>query len=688
MKANTKLLQAALDYFDKKGWFAIPQTSGRTPPKGLTFADKTLTRAIVSKWFKSYPQAKYLALIAGKQSGLVVLDVDNLESLKELQKEYEPLPKTYKVRTRSDNRHYYFQWPNGSELRSGPLPGYPQIEIKGQNQLTTAWPSLGYEVLSDVEPAEMPDWLIKLAQQTRGMGGLKPNAANHNRNNSLMSLAGSLQNEGLPLSKIFEELSKVNEKIDEPLSREEVYGIAKKSEKYKEVKYTHASIAAIVAYLHKDKIRHWTEKDRWLGYDGRRWSIERGKDIAKDLIMRTIYSLMIEARAKNARRELRSQLKGSNILQILSLLQARKELWVSDKELDQQEHLFNCLNGTIDLRTGILKKHDPSDLITACANVEYPLKIDKEPKGGVEYASETWVRCCKEWMEDDKEMVTYLQDILGYCLTGHTMAKVFFLFIGNTNTGRSTCTDTIKWIMGDYAGYAPRTLFKSSIWDRHPAELETMRGKRFMIIGEPDEKLNLRKALVKAVSGDEYISSRGMRQDFKEFKLQVKFVLISNKDPIIPEGGDPALWGRLKKVQWNYQIPEDEQDKYLKEDLHDDGNWILAWMVQGAIKWYATETIKTPDKVVKATQQYKTEQNPLKEFVEDCIKPKPGNLVANSDMYRVYLQWCKIKHRNRLLQADFTLQLKSLSYKRRKTMVKGSQDRYWQDIEAETFLDF
>jgi hypothetical protein len=40
-------------------------------------------------------------------------------------------------------------------------------------------------------------------------------------------------------------------------------------------------------------------------------------------------------------------------------------------DLDGDEWALNCLNGTVDLRTGTIKAHDPSDRITRCLDVAY-----------------------------------------------------------------------------------------------------------------------------------------------------------------------------------------------------------------------------------------------------------------------------------------------------------------------------
>ena len=47
------------------------------------------------------------------------------------------------------------------------------------------------------------------------------------------------------------------------------------------------------------------------------------------------------------------------------------ELWVRPDELDSHPHLLNCSNGTVDLRTGELRPHDPADLLAMICPTPY-----------------------------------------------------------------------------------------------------------------------------------------------------------------------------------------------------------------------------------------------------------------------------------------------------------------------------
>lgn len=56
---------------------------------------------------------------------------------------------------------------------------------------------------------------------------------------------------------------------------------------------------------------------------------------------------------------------------MLTCAEYEKEIPVSINQLDQDPFLLNCLNGTLDLRTGELREHRREDLITKLVHLKY-----------------------------------------------------------------------------------------------------------------------------------------------------------------------------------------------------------------------------------------------------------------------------------------------------------------------------
>src|SRR5262249_5405830 len=76
-------------------------------------------------------------------------------------------------------------------------------------------------------------------------------------------------------------------------------------------------------------------------------------------------------------------------------------------DLDRNPWLFNCLNGTLDLQTGVLHGHRREDLITKLAPVNY----DKTA------TCPLWRAVVSKIMKDRQPLINYLQRVVGYSLT-------------------------------------------------------------------------------------------------------------------------------------------------------------------------------------------------------------------------------------------------------------------------------
>jgi putative DNA primase/helicase len=114
---------------------------------------------------------------------------------------------------------------------------------------------------------------------------------------------------------------------------------------------------------HKDSLRYVSLQNQWFGWDGTRWRPE-GTLLAFDLARRSVRTFVDdcggEARYKQAK----------VVAAIERLARADRRQACELADFDTNPMLFNCVNGTINLETGELQKHDPGDYITKRAACE------------------------------------------------------------------------------------------------------------------------------------------------------------------------------------------------------------------------------------------------------------------------------------------------------------------------------
>jgi phage/plasmid-associated DNA primase len=171
---------------------------------------------------------------------------------------------------------------------------------------------------------------------------------------------------------------------------------------------------------------------------------------------------------------------------------------------------------------------------------------------------------------------------------------------------------------------------------------------------------------VKQLTGGDRLKARFMRQDFFEFYPTHKIFLAANHKPIV-RGTDYAIWRRIKLVPFEVTIPEKERIPFAKMLAMLKAEWpgILAWAVQGCIKWQA-QGLGTPTEVTKATQAYREEMDIIGDFIDEhCIIDANAKAKA-STLYATYKTWCDANGEHALTQKVFGSRLTERGFERKR----------------------
>jgi len=70
---------------------------------------------------------------------------------------------------------------------------------------------------------------------------------------------------------------------------------------------------------------------------------------------------------------------------------------------------------------------------------------------------------------------------------------------------------------------------------------------------------------------------------------------------------------------------------------------VLRWLVEGAVKWYASKTLKrdAPEKVRSFSRAYFEEQDNLSGFIREMCTRGEDEKVKTADLLMEYKDWCK-----------------------------------------------
>lgn len=403
----------------------------------------------------------------------------------------------------------------------------------------------------------------------------------------------------------------------------------------------------------KNLLRYSFSWKKWLSWDGRRWRFDdqgRPKSIAKRVLdeMTTDAAAMGDSDA--AQFVAKSRTKRA-IDAMISL--AEDELHVQTSQLDSDCWLYNCPNGTIDLRTGRLRLHSQSDYITKVTGVPY----DPDAQ------APRWEQFLQEVFADNPDVIPFVQRWFGACLTGDISEQKMCFFHGGGSNGKSTLLNTVKEVIGgDYAMQGQSDLLIERKGEQHPTELADLYGKRLVICAETEAMRKLAEAKLKALTGGEPIRARRMREDFWEFVPECKFVLVTNHLPEI-WGQDEGIWRRLLVVSFLRQFTDADKDQTLPQQLQTEQPGILAWLVRGCLDWQRNG-LQVPESVRAAGRSFREDQDVVGMFVRDCCVRSRAASCKASELRKAFEDWVEREGHPRLSMRKVGLWLGSNGFRK------------------------
>jgi putative DNA primase/helicase len=295
---------------------------------------------------------------------------------------------------------------------------------------------------------------------------------------------------------------------------------------------------------------------------------------------------------------------------------------------DADPWLLGTPGGTVDLRTGELRKSNRNDAITKLTAVA---PLDEDCPG--------WLRFLVETTGNDGELIRFLQQWCGYCLTGVTSEHALVFVYGPGGNGKSVFLNIMTRIFGDYARTAAMDTFTSSKNDKHPTELAMLRGARLVTASETEDGKAWAEARIKQLTGGDSIAARFMHEDFFEYKPQFKLVVVGNHMPDL-HNVDAAAKRRFNIVP--FIITPATPDRELEERLFREAGGILNWMIKGCLDWQANG-LKRSESVQAATRTYFSEQDLMGQWIEDRCDVKLGNPKMwdrSADLYADWSAFC------------------------------------------------
>ncbi len=331
----------------------------------------------------------------------------------------------------------------------------------------------------------------------------------------------------------------------------------------------------------------------------------------------------------------------------------------TDVVFDKQP-VWNFINGTLELDTGVFRDHNPGDYCSVQATYPY----------NPEATHDSWTRFIDDVTGDDPKSAELLQFIPAYALFQDCCLERLFVLSGNGGNGKSKYLEVLRLLFGEKntSHLQPRALLDKF-------QVIQLRESIINIAGEIRSDLRDVEERMKAIASGEPVSGCYKGEQFVTFTPRTKMVFATNSQ-LSSDDTSEGLARRLILVHFKMSFVDypDHNDPCqrrkdvhiidkLTEELNSGGifNWVYSGYKLLKTVGYFTETNDQAELI----QDFKRSSNPVLLFFEDMDR-KPE--VLNSELYSSYRQWC--------VENGYTAKTSTVFHREFKTVSNRVYDSY------------
>jgi len=225
-------------------------------------------------------------------------------------------------------------------------------------------------------------------------------------------------------------------------------------------------------------------------------------------------------------------------------------------------------------------------------------------------------------------------------------------------------------VLGEYVATVPSSTFDAAYGgggEGATPQLAKLQGARMVLSSETNADTPVNESLIKSMTGGDAITARPMYASPLTFYPQFKINVQGNHKPMI-RGMDVGVWSRIKLVPFLRIFSDEERDRSLKARFKDEAEHILAWMLEGCLRWQQMGLSDVPVAISSATAAYKTEMDVLGEWIDERCDVNDRSVSMASILYSSYNQWAiDSGHKNPLTKQSFGRKLSERGFIRSHT---------------------
>lgn len=315
-------------------------------------------------------------------------------------------------------------------------------------------------------------------------------------------------------------------------------------------------------------------------------------------------------------------------------------------KLDKNQYLFGFKNGVYDLKKHIFRCGIPDDYISIQTSVSYTHYAvgSSEMKEVEKFFREIF---------PDPVIYNYFLDVYSRIFVGNNAEKIFGIWTGSGDNGKSITTKLFEKMLGPYSKDLPTSLItqKRTASSSAMPELSRTEGARVCWLKEPSSDESVNCGILKELTGGDNFFARALYDEGHEISPMFKLVLVCNKPPKITT--DQSAWNRIKVIPFETTFcenaPKCEKERIDKKLFPIDREFetkklpllsrTLPCFLLNHYKKTFRKPIIAPQKVCRYTSDYHNKNNYVTQFMCTYLKKDEESKCLLVTIFNKFRDW-------------------------------------------------